>query len=62
MIDSRRATVLIATPVASWDTSTGCTTATSRRPVRWAVMNPNTSAATTSAGALSTTPKKTFRS
>ena len=31
-------------------------------PQRWAVMNPSTSAAVTSAGALPTTPKNTFRS
>ena len=62
MIDNRRATVLVATPAGSSVERTGCSRCSPERPVRWAVMNPSTSAGATSTGGLATTVKNTFRS
>ncbi|MBA3989615.1 MAG: hypothetical protein H0X54_01025 [Propionibacteriales bacterium] len=62
MVDNRRATVLVATPLAASAKLTGCNTCSLLRPVRWAVMKPSTSVARTSAGAFATTVKNTFRS
>jgi hypothetical protein len=62
MIDRQRATVLVATPPASTLRSTPARTCAVLRPVRWAVMNANTSAGTTASGSLATTVKNTFRS
>jgi DnaK suppressor protein len=55
-------TVQVATPPEPASASTDRTSRALSWPVRWAVMNPNTSAATTSCGCLATTPKNTLRS
>jgi hypothetical protein len=62
MIESRLATVLVATPRFPSTVSTGCTTAPPLRPVRWAVMNPSTSTERTSSAGLPTDVKNTFKS
>lgn len=57
-LESRRRTVRTDTP--TWSLATVCSR--TAPPVYCAVMNANTSAATTSAGGLPTTVKNTFRS
>ncbi len=62
MLDNRRRTVRALTAAGASSTTAITGLLASLEPVRWAVMNPSTSAAVTSAGAFAIRVKNTFRS